>query len=70
MINLKWEYKRVQIKYETKSELELKLNFYGDLGWEVLVFNENVPEKFGGIFETYVLLKRKKISNEDTILLD
>ena len=43
MINLKWEYKRVQIKYETKSELELKLNF-SDSRMPHLIMTSELPK--------------------------
>ncbi len=55
-----WEYKRTDIKFKSYLELIEVLNAEGKEGWEVIHYDESVPEKFDNNFTAKALYKRNK----------
>ena len=55
-----WEYKRSDIKFRQYAELIETLNTEGNEGWEVVHYDESLPEKFDNNFTARVLYKRNK----------
>jgi hypothetical protein len=55
-----WEYERKDYKFRWYSELINKLNEMGKEGWEVIYYQEELPEKYANEFSSKVLFKRLK----------
>ncbi len=55
-----WEYWRKEIRYRVMSEVNEELNILGADNWEVIYYQENPAEKYGGYSSAKILLKRQK----------
>jgi hypothetical protein len=55
-----WEYDRKKIEFGKEADLIEKLNTLGADGWEIIHYEEKKPEKFGGKYESIIIVKRLK----------
>jgi hypothetical protein len=55
-----WEYKMAFFKYRLFSDLTEELNKYGAENWDIVLYREEKPEKYGCEYEVKVLFKRPK----------
>lgn len=55
-----WEYNRHFFESENILDMFKELNELGALGWEIIHYEENKPEKFGGKFRCIIIVKRLK----------
>ena len=66
-IRMEWTYNRLKIEFNAVQELLDELNRLGADGWEVIHYEEKKPPKFGGKYESIVLLKKRRDENKKSI---
>jgi len=59
-IHMKWEYDRRKIEFGKTIDLVNELNALGADDWEIINYEEKKPEKFGGKYESIIIIKRLK----------
>ena len=57
---MKWEYDRRRIEFDKVQSLLDELNALGADDWEIISYEEKKPEKFGGKYESIIIVKRLK----------
>jgi len=59
-MDITWEYDRRKIEFNKVQSLLDELNTLGADGWEIISYEEKKPEKFGGKYESIIIVKRLK----------
>lgn len=57
---MKYEYDRIKIEFDKVIDLIGELNTLGANDWEIIHYEEKKPEKFGGNYESIIIVKRLK----------